>query len=30
MAVCSEIDTVHINTLCGHDVEFVNVEPSGS
>jgi len=22
MAVCSEIDTKHINTLCGQNVEF--------
>ena len=26
MAVCSEIHTKHINTLCGHDVKFVNVK----
>jgi hypothetical protein len=25
-AVCSQIHTKHINTLCGHNVEFVNVE----
>jgi hypothetical protein len=24
MAVCSEIHTKHINTLCGQNVEFVN------
>jgi len=24
-AVCSEIHTKHINTLCGQSVEFVNV-----
>ena len=30
MAVCSEIHTELINTMCGHDVEFVNVEPGGS
>jgi hypothetical protein len=26
MAVCSEIHTKHINTVCGQNVEFVNVE----
>ena len=26
MAVCSEIQTKHINTLCGHKIEFVNVK----
>ena len=26
MAVCSEIHTKHINTLCGKKVEFVNVK----
>jgi hypothetical protein len=25
-AVCSEIHTKHINTLCGQSVEFVNVK----
>jgi hypothetical protein len=25
IAVCSEIHTEHINTLCGQKVEFVNV-----
>ena len=25
IAVCSEIHTKHINTLCGLNVEFVNV-----
>jgi hypothetical protein len=29
IAVCSEIHTKHINTLCGQNVEFVNVR-SGS
>jgi len=28
IAVCSQIHTKHINTLCGQNVEFVNVEPS--
>jgi len=26
IAVCSEIHTKHINTLCGRNVEFFNVE----
>jgi hypothetical protein len=26
VAVCSEIHTKHINTLCGQNVEFVNVK----
>jgi hypothetical protein len=26
IAVCSEIHTKHINTQCGQDVEFLNVE----
>ena len=26
MAVCSEIHTKHINTLCGQNVELVNVK----
>jgi hypothetical protein len=25
IAVCSQIHTKHINTLCGQNVEFVNV-----
>jgi hypothetical protein len=28
IAVCSEIHTKHINTLCGQNVEFVNVKLS--
>jgi len=27
IAVCSQIHTKHINTLCGRYVEFVNVNP---
>jgi hypothetical protein len=27
IAVCSEIHTKHVNTLCGQNVEFVSVEP---
>jgi hypothetical protein len=30
IAVCSEILTKHINTLCGQNVEFVNVKPGGT
>ena len=26
VAVCSQIHTKHINTLCGQDVELLNVE----
>ena len=26
MAVCSEIHTKHINTVCGQNVELLNVE----
>jgi hypothetical protein len=29
-AVCSQIHTKHINTLCGQNVELVNVEPRGT
>ena len=30
VAVCSEINTKHINTLCGQNVEFMNVKPGGT
>ena len=30
IAVCSQIRTKHINTLCGQNVEFVNVTPGGT
>jgi hypothetical protein len=30
IAVCSEIHTKHINTLCGQNVEFLSVEPGGT
>ena len=30
MAVCSEIHTKHTNTLCGQNVELVNVKPDGT
>ena len=26
IAVCSQIHTKHINALCGHNVEFLNVK----
>jgi hypothetical protein len=30
IAVCSEIHTEHINTLCGQSVELLNVKPGGA
>ena len=30
MAVCSEIHTNHINTLCGQNVDLLNVVPAGT
>jgi hypothetical protein len=30
IAVCSEIHTKHINTLCGQNVVFVNVKHGGT
>ena len=30
IAVCSQIHTKHINTLCGQNVGFVNVKPGGT
>jgi hypothetical protein len=30
IAVCSEIHTKHTNTLCGQNVEFMNVKPGGT
>ena len=30
MAVCSEIHTKHINTLCGQNVELLNVKLAGT
>jgi hypothetical protein len=30
IAVCSEIHTKHINTLCVQNVEFVNVKRGGT
>jgi hypothetical protein len=30
IAVCSQIHTKHINTLCGQNVELLSVKPGGS
>jgi len=30
ISVCSEIHTKHINTLCGQNVELLNVKPGGT
>jgi len=30
IAVCSQIHTTHINTLCGQNVEMLNIEPGGA
>ena len=30
IAVCSQIHTKHINTLCGQNVEYVSVKPGGT
>jgi hypothetical protein len=30
IAVCSQIHIKHINTLCGQNVELLNVKPSGT
>jgi len=30
MAVCSEIHTKHINTLCGQNVESLNAQSDGT
>ena len=30
IAVCSQIHTNHIYTLCGQNVELLNVEPAGT
>jgi len=30
IALCYEIHTKHIQTLCGQNVEFVNVKPGGT
>ena len=30
IAVCSQIHTKHINTLCGQNADFVKVKPGGT
>jgi len=30
IAVCSQIHTKHINTLCGQNAEFLSVKPGGT
>ena len=30
IAVCSEIHTKHLNTLCGQNTEFLNVKAVGT
>jgi hypothetical protein len=30
VAVCSEINTQHVSTLCGQGVELWNVNPGGT
>jgi hypothetical protein len=30
IAVCSEIHTKQVNTVCGQNVEFMNVKPGGA
>jgi hypothetical protein len=30
IAVCSEIHTKHVNTLCGQRVQLLNVKPGGT
>jgi hypothetical protein len=30
IAVCSEIHTKHVSTLCGQNVHFVTVKPGGT
>jgi len=29
IAVCSQIHTKHVNTLCGQNVELLSVKPGG-
>jgi len=29
IAICSQIHTKHINTLCGQNVELLNIKPDG-
>jgi len=30
VAICSEINTKHINTMCGQNVKYLNVKPVGA
>jgi hypothetical protein len=30
IAACSQIHTKHINTLCGWNIELLNVKPGGT
>jgi hypothetical protein len=30
ITVCSKIHTKHINTLCGQNIELLNVKPGGA
>jgi len=30
IAVCSQIHTKHVNSLCGQNVELLNVKPGGT
>jgi hypothetical protein len=30
MAVCAKNHTEHVNTLCGQNMEFLNVKPKGT
>ena len=30
IAVCSEIHTKHVNTMCGQNVEWLNAKPGGT
>jgi len=30
LAICSQIHTKHINTLCGQNVELLDVKPGGT
>jgi hypothetical protein len=30
ITVCSQLHTKHINTVCGQNVEFVNIKPGGT
>ena len=29
IALCSQVHTKHINTVCGQNVEFLNIKPGG-